>query len=216
MSDCFETNGPRQGLVPQSWSSVEESILLFNSIRISRLFLALQTRGAYLFDATRRIVHGSTSLPLEKDQWKLEMRRLFDMTLIRLKTEMLYIARGTRSNLEEVEDRLQKDEPYRGLCRKYKFSVKGHKNLSLLGIMTSLFVPLFLGLETGGKVPAVWIAIGIWKGIGLAHKCGGWMFAAVSALFPRIWQSSKYWPWTKKIQNRNAGTEHSTSFHLQG
>ncbi|CZR54228.1 uncharacterized protein PAC_04111 [Phialocephala subalpina] len=64
-SDCLEAYGPRRSLVPQSWSSVEESILLFNGIKLSSLSFALQTRGAYLL-----MPHGESSMEARLFRWR--------------------------------------------------------------------------------------------------------------------------------------------------
>jgi hypothetical protein len=66
-----------------SWSTAQEAFLIWCGILQSSLESTLVTRGGYLLDATQRIVLNHMTLPLEKEQWKLEVQRLFDMAILR-------------------------------------------------------------------------------------------------------------------------------------
>jgi hypothetical protein len=131
----------------------------------SGLATTLSTRGGYLLDATRRIVENHMSLPLEKEQWKLEVRRLFDMALLRIKFEMMFVVLGTRSSEEGFVKLLP--TTLRGACEKYKFQANGYKNLSFVGMLAAALMPLLLGLEfavSSRRMPLVaWIVVGIWE-----------------------------------------------------
>jgi hypothetical protein len=122
---------------------------------------SIQTRTAQVLDATRRIVDARISLPLDKAQWKLEARRLFEMSLVRAKLEVLELARGTRATNPGFLNYL--DASMRGACTKIKLQAKGYKNLSFVGLMCALFGPLLLGLRVTeeSEPPIVWIITGI-------------------------------------------------------
>ena len=87
---------------------------------------AINGRPAQSLDANRWIVDGKNSLPLEKDQWKLEMRRLFEMSLLCISMEILELARGVWATLPGSVN-LMPLAP-NNLCNKIEFKAKRKAN----------------------------------------------------------------------------------------
>jgi hypothetical protein len=58
--------------------------------------------------------------------------------------EILAVARGDRSNFPGYTDILPHE--YRSVCGKVKFQAKGYVNLSLVGIMCAIFLPMLVSV----------------------------------------------------------------------
>jgi len=99
-------------------------------------------------------------LPLEKEQWKLEVRRLFDMSIIRAQMEIVNLTRETFASEPDFVNRMP--EVLRGVCSKIKFQATGYKNLSFVGVLSATLGPLLIGPSIKQKPPLFWIVVGIW------------------------------------------------------
>ena len=93
------------------------------------------------------------------------MRCLFDMAILRMKAEMLFVVQGTRSS-EPGFVKFMMPKLIRA-CRRYKFQAKGYKNLSITGILTAVLAPLLLGIELGSlskrTLIIAWLILAVWK-----------------------------------------------------
>jgi hypothetical protein len=152
-----------------SWPTYEETFAVWVGIAHSGFGNGFDTRGGQLLDATRRITNNRLSLPLEKEQWKLEVQRLFDMSIIRIQMEVFDIARGTYANEPGFKNFMS--EVLNGVCSKFKFQATGYKNLSFVGVLSATLTPLLVGLSIKKKPPLLWIIIGIWW----SGKCIYWV-----------------------------------------
>ena len=115
----------------------------------SGFWSTIKTRTSKELNATRMIVDSTISMPLAEDQWKLEAQRLFEMSMIRAKLEVLELARGTRAGMEGFTN--QMGHSRRGICQKIKFRSTGYKNISLFGILLALLLPPVLAFSVKGK-----------------------------------------------------------------
>lgn len=162
--DCIDVWAPNAftDLLSKNWSTAEEAFLIMFGLNYSDFGDTLSTRHGFLLDATRRIVGNRLSQPLSvnPEQWQLEVRRLFEMSLLRVKMEMLAVVGGTRYG-PGYTDALPSQ--YRGACRKFKFQARGYKNLSFVGVLVVFCVPILVGLEIGGNILLVWFLVSIWK-----------------------------------------------------
>lgn len=68
------------------------------ALKMSDFSSLLTTNHGLLLKATQQIVGRPLSQPLDQEQWGLEVRRPFDMALMRTKMEILAVARGTGQN----------------------------------------------------------------------------------------------------------------------
>ena len=128
------------------------------ALRYSDFGNTVSTRHGLILDVTRRITGNQLSQGLETNQWQLEVRRLFDMSLLRVKMEMLYAVRGTRAN-ERGYGNSTLPSKYRGVCRKLKFLVKDNKNLSFVGILCCIILPILLILKIRKRTLPEWFAV---------------------------------------------------------
>jgi hypothetical protein len=144
-----------------NWDTREEAFLVWSGILHSSFGATLDTLRGFHLDATRRITFNRLSLALDPEQWKLEVRRLFDMAMLRIKIEMLYVVRGSRASEPGFEKLMV--TALEGSCRKYKFPAQGHKNLSFMGILFATLGPLLMGLSIAERPPIAWIMIGTWR-----------------------------------------------------
>ena len=123
---------------------------------------AIRTR----LDAEKRIDKIPSSRPLDKEQWKLEARRLFEMSVLRAKMELLTLARGKDIEfLTKAGFPLPKATQMResGVCTRYKFQVYGYKNLTLAGLSCALFIPLLHAIRIKDEPLILWLPLVAWK-----------------------------------------------------
>lgn len=155
-------------------NGADETLLTMFGLNYSDFGSTLSTRHGLLLDVTRRIVGNRMCQSLDPDQWNLEVQRLFEMSLLRVKWEMLAVVQGTRaSQYPSYINKLSSN--HRGACRKYMFPVNGYMNISLVGFLVVLFIPPILGFEYKNRILIEWIlvkardlAVNIWKNVLLA------------------------------------------------
>jgi hypothetical protein len=122
-------------------------------------WLGLNTRTSKELDATRKIVDVSLSMPLAQEQWKIEAQRIFEISMIRTRLEVLELARGTRSTQPGFIDVLP--DVRRAICQKVKFQSVGYKNLSVAGLLFAFWTPPILAIRIQ-KIPLFyWPVYGI-------------------------------------------------------
>ncbi len=90
------------------------------------------TQAGFHFDAEKRIT-GFNSLPLEREQWKVEARKIFESTLARIQGEVYDIARGSLST--GFQDVAMSWEQHRVVCNMIKIETQGWKNISLFWLV---------------------------------------------------------------------------------
>jgi hypothetical protein len=185
MDHCYDVWDPStfDNLSSATWTGSEEALLVMFALQYSDFGSILSTRHGLLLDATRRIIGNRVSQPLSLNptQWELEVRRLFDMSLLRTKFEMLAVVRGSRANSTGYGDILPSVR--RGVCGKFIFKAKGYKNMSFIGILLTIFVPIFLGTEIRGEPPIVHLLVGISRLPALARSTYYWTISAVLTTF---------------------------------
>ncbi|KAF4633471.1 hypothetical protein G7Y89_g4643 [Cudoniella acicularis] len=127
---CFDAFAPNvlDNMLSAGWPGpgTQETYLAMLGLRYSDFGNLLSTRHGLLLNATQQIVGNRLSQALDPYQWKLEVKRLFDMGLLRAKMEMLAVVRGNRANQVGYNNVLPAD--HRGLCQKIKFQVNGYVN----------------------------------------------------------------------------------------
>lgn len=161
MDKCFDVWAPGalDGLSLADWDGAEEAYLAMFGLMYSDFGDILSTKHGLLLNATQQIVGNKLSQALDPEQWKLEVRRLFDMSLLRTKMEILAVARGTRANMPNYINTMPPQ--YSGMCRKVIFVVRGYTNLSFAGIMCAVFLPVLVGFEIREKLLLEWFFVGV-------------------------------------------------------
>jgi hypothetical protein len=157
MSKCYDvwTPGLLEDLAKDNGSGAAERYLVAFALQNSDFGNTTATRHSFLLNATQQIVDHHLSQPLDPEQWKLEVRRLFDMSLLRIKFEILAAARGDRASFQNYNNILP--FAYREVCGKVKYQVKGYVNLSLVGLLCAIFLPIVLGLPINEKTSIEWV-----------------------------------------------------------
>jgi hypothetical protein len=93
----------------------------------------LPYRRASALDAQSRMfsVH---SLPLAREQWKVEAEQIFQTSLARIQMTARKIARGTETANLSGPDLMDEYPRYRAMCQVFKFRTVGWKNISVAGV----------------------------------------------------------------------------------
>jgi len=142
-----------------SGPGIEEAYLLISALSSSDFASILSTKHGQLLKANELITGTRLSQALASDQWKLEVRRLFDMALLRTKFELLAVVRGTRASYPDYVDTLPNH--MRGVCGKVIFEARGFVNLSLVGLLCAIFIPgavaLLVGVEIRDEMLGLWM-----------------------------------------------------------
>jgi hypothetical protein len=124
-------------------------------------WMGLNTRTSKELDATRKIVDISISMPLAQEQWKIEAQRIFEISMIRARLEVLELARGTRSTRPSFIDVLP--DVRRAVCQIVKFQSVGYKNLSVAGLLFAFLTPPILAIRIKKMPLFYWPIHGILK-----------------------------------------------------
>jgi len=123
--------------------------LFYLSIRSSSTYQIISQRLGSGLNASSRI-SGFTSLPLAREQWKVEARRMFAASLARAQFQARDIARGVYAEYPGY----QKMDTDPAMCqRTYIFRAEGWSNVMAVWYL-SLLIPSVIILV--GALPAVW------------------------------------------------------------
>lgn len=147
-------------------SSLRNSaLMIMNAIKNSRRYVTGPLIAGSRFAAQRQIIL-FYSAPLEREQWKVETRKMFQTHLARVQLEILSAAQGRGYNLPYANDMSWKMAPNGtgkrmfNTCGKVKFKLQGYKNINLFGLVSLLviaFLLWFLTLQIENTVMAVWL-----------------------------------------------------------
>jgi hypothetical protein len=116
--------------------------MLYFSLLLSPIGNTVTFRKATGLDATRNLV-GSVSLPLAKEQWKVEVQQLFETSLARIQINARNIARGHPNADPEAVINITRPT-YEGICQMYKFNSTGWRNVNVSAFMAAICSGLVL------------------------------------------------------------------------
>jgi hypothetical protein len=115
--------------------------LMTNSLIGANVFSSINTRLAAALDAQSKLT-GFVSLPLAKEQWKLEVERLFNISLARIMINARDISRGAKGQYQGFV-KLPKSEV--DICAEtYLMQTFEWKNINFTGMMWVLSVGLLV------------------------------------------------------------------------
>jgi len=133
------------------WDPEQKNMLLLLVLSLwqSNTFNAVTSRPGSRFDAQSKLV-GSLSQTLSREQWKVEVRKIFETSLARLQGNVLDIARGVGKDLPYARNLLIKENM--SLCHIVKLQSVGWRNISLFWLIilpTMAFLLWVLTIEMG-------------------------------------------------------------------
>jgi hypothetical protein len=112
---------------------------LYYTLLPSTIFSSLSFRQENALRATS-MLSGAFSLTLDKEQWKVEARQLFETSLARIQITARDIARGNPATPDYGKINMIDSNPWlKSLCDMYIFNPRGWSNLSVVTLF-SVFV----------------------------------------------------------------------------
>ena len=120
-------------------------MLLGTAINPSTASNAISARLGNTLDAQSK-VSGFTSLPLDQEQWKIEVRKMFESALARAQVTVVDIVRGRGAGLDGYENLFAiLSSDYDGICTMAKVNTNGLKNILLVWLVFVLKSHYFCG-----------------------------------------------------------------------
>lgn len=149
--------------------------------------------GAENLDAQSMLM-GTLSAPLLKDQWKHEVRQMFDAVLAHTQIQARNLARGIPGQPPPGLRNFWGADNSTGFCTQYKFHAVGWKNISVswfLGEFFGAILLCILGLTDDQRelrVENLWKSIlaGLSKVCSYGPKIRGWLSMPFVWIFRRI------------------------------
>jgi hypothetical protein len=169
--DSAEIRHPDTGQIwiPRNFTSWRSNSTEWQALPMNNMFLLLglaldnsNTWNAINYgvrlDAERKIVYpGGTSLPLAREQWKVEARKMFAISLALAQGRVYDIARGTDIDVPGVQNTFEAaNQP---ICDMVKIPTIGWTNISLFWIVflpTVAFLLWFTSIKVDKKLIIVW------------------------------------------------------------
>jgi hypothetical protein len=108
-------------------------LLLVLGLLNSNTYSAVTTRPGSRFDAQRKLV-ASYSETLSHDQWKVEVRKIFETSLARIQGDVLDVVRGQGKDLPFAKNLMNGESM--SACDIVKFQSVGWNNVSLFWLIT--------------------------------------------------------------------------------
>lgn len=173
------------GTGPKSYQTEQALYLTYVVVASSDIFSSIRARlGSGLVASSK--ISQAMSLPLADEQWKVEVRRLFQTSLAGWSVVARDVARARwagEKGLRNVFDQFP-PEIVNGMCGLYKFHATGWKNINLVGsVMTSgiLLVIYLVSLEVEKRIS---FFRPVWR---FLRSCWRYYRRTVWPLFRTIW-----------------------------
>ena len=138
--------------------------LLGLSLRYSDTASAVTLASSNWLDAASRVLEPERmlSLPLDPNQWQLESRKLFNVSLARMQMEMIEMTRTDRKLYENRWDSLNNLFSNMSVdpCGLIKINAEGWRNISVVGFagMFGLALGLWIiTMDTGETIVLIWL-----------------------------------------------------------
>lgn len=197
---CRSDTKPYLCLLPREWPSNSRpdgnDSAPWTMMQFSTFFglgMQLDYLRAENLDA-QSMLQGTISAPLFKDQWKHEMRQMFETVLARTQIEARNLARGIPGQQPPGLERLWGAHNSSEFCTQYKFHAIGWKNISVSWFLGEFFgglVLCILGLTNDQRelrVENLWKSIlaGLSKACSYGPKIRGWLSMPFLWIFRKI------------------------------
>lgn len=137
---------------PETRVELNGLIMLQLALIRSNICHSILYRGGSALDATSKL-YVYQSLPLAKEQWKVEARKMFATSLARTQIDLRDYIRGAAAHEPGFVNIL--NPKARGICNQYKFKSNGWTNITVWGFVCAIAVSLVaFGLTYQIKNPA--------------------------------------------------------------
>lgn len=136
------------------------------------------------------VIEGALSLPLDSQQWRLEVQKIFNISLARMQIE---ITEMTRTRTFRPEEHLKNflNKSVADPCPMIKINADGWRNISVVGFAGMLILALGLWvvtMETGDTIVLIWLYQSV---------VGPWMESVLSCLrYVRLFAAGAFSPLT--------------------
>ena len=145
--------------LPYSNASLTALRLLGLALKFSDTSSSIKFARSQWLDAASKVVQDHLVLPLAPNQWQVESAKLFNISLARMQTELLYMARGEK--LDASHRKLEiLDGSLVDPCGMLKIYTDDYKNISVIGFVSMLGMALIIWIvtiETGETIVLVWL-----------------------------------------------------------
>jgi hypothetical protein len=154
---CMTQKGEGTGLSPFS-PPFSMFMLAYASLSASTIYQTIGLRGARALRADTLIDRNlKQSRPLDPEQWKLEVRQIFETSLLRSQLEALNIANGVGAHESGYHDLYDGTPVKSSICGTDMVKVKApsHKSVSVRGvvlILAACLIIFILSINPGGKL----------------------------------------------------------------
>ena len=141
--------------------------LLSLALQLSDITSAVYLAQSHWLDATSKLIMKDASRPISRHQWQVECRNLFNISLARMQTLLIYIANAQRTTpSDETYDMLNNSlvDP----CGMIKVNTVGLRNISVIDLAAMLGLALglwLLTIRTGDTTVLIWLTCGVMKPI---------------------------------------------------
>lgn len=137
---CWDSRSPPT--IPPS-TDIERTgyYMLAQALGRSSVCYSIELRGGNALDAQTKLDIWF-SLPLEREQWKVEAQNLFTASLARAQIDLRDYAQGSAAHEAGFEDNTLPE--FRDFCRRYKFKTVGWTNISVNWLFLLLGAPMLV------------------------------------------------------------------------
>jgi hypothetical protein len=135
-----------------------KNLFLLLGLALEYSSTAVVTQSTISLDAQRKAwTKMRVSMPLAREQWKVEARRQFDISLAMIQGRIYDIARGRDANKPGAQNVFK--EINQPICSMVKIPTIGWTNVSLFWLVmlpTSAFLLWFTSINVGERMIIVW------------------------------------------------------------
>jgi hypothetical protein len=211
--DIAEVCDPATGQIwiPRNFSSWKTTSPEWKAGQMKNLFFLLSiglaesntwnaiNYGVSLDAQNKIIAPGGVSLPLAREQWKIESRRFFEVSLAMLQGKIYDVVRGRDADETALQNTL--DKLQQPICGMVKFPTAGWTNISLFWLValpSCAFLLWFATIEVEEKLILAWFYLKLLKP---CFKPCDWLYTnVVKPCLKGIWFALKWvfcgsWDW---------------------
>lgn len=129
--------------LPYSNAGITALRLLGLALKFSDTSSSVRYARSIWLDAASRVIQDRLVLRLAPHQWQVESARLFIISLARMQTELVYVARGEKLDASQRKLKIP-DGSLVDPCRMLKIHADGYNNIKVVGLVGMLEMALVI------------------------------------------------------------------------